>query len=332
VDEFTVTAEEYALLKILADGKFYSGELLAGKQEITRAAIWKRIRKLNEIPGIAVQSVRGRGYQLTGGLNLLDSSNILSRISGAGVSRLQALDVFPSLMSTNDYLQEHADPSVGKAHACVAEIQTAGRGRRGKNWVSPFGNNVCLSLAWGFELPLGGLSGLSIAIGVSIAELLTAYGINAVGLKWPNDIHVDGKKLSGILVEARGEMDGPCHAIIGVGLNLDMGADDGKEIDQPWTDLASCVSPLPDRNMLIGDLINTLLDTCLRYQIQGLSAFLSTWNQYDIYKGRAVKLLMTQNTQEGIYVGLNEQGALILQQPQGITTWFSGEVSLRSGN
>lgn len=325
-----MTLDDYGLLKILADGASHSGERLAEQLNITRAAIWKRIHKLNQIPGIDICSSPGKGYQLQQRLELLDPDTIQQMIPVEHRQCLPDLYVLPVVSSTNDFLLDFPAPATHQGRACTAEYQTSGRGRRGRQWVSRFGKNIYLSLAWNFDLPLGSLAGLSIAMGVSVVQILSGYGVTALGLKWPNDIHVEGKKIAGILVEAKGEMDGPTHAVIGVGLNLDLSADDGKQIDQPWVDLASCISDMPNRNELIGELLNALIDTCIKYQHGGLNAFLSEWEQYDIYKGQAVELVMADQTQKGIYLGLNEQGALVLQQEKGKSIWFSGEVSLRA--
>ncbi len=324
-----MNAAEYQLLRVLADGQFHSGEVLAGQLAVTRAAIWKRIQKLNQIPGIDIQSVHGKGYRLPTPLDLLDADAILARIEPSLRSRLPQLQLLPVVHSTNEFLLNQCNPVLHGGQACVAEHQTAGRGRRGRQWVSVFGKNVCLSLAWRFDLAMADLAGLSIAVGVTVARVLSAQGLYAHGLKWPNDVHVQGKKLAGILVEASGEMEGPCLAVLGIGLNLQLPASAAGDIDQPWTDLAACLSPLPDRNRLVGDLLEALLNTCIQYQQQGLAPFLETWKEYDIYMGKQVDLLMGDNMVTGIYAGLSDQGGLVLDGPGGRKTWYSGEVSLR---
>jgi len=324
-----MNADDYSLLKILSDGQFYSGEFLARQCAVTRAAIWKRIQHLNEMPGIEIQSVRGKGYRLTEPLELLNAEQILARIESGLFSRLPVLQVLPAISSTNEFLANQCSPLMHGGHACAAEYQTAGRGRRGRRWVSVFGRNIYLSLAWRFDLSMGALAGLSIAIGVAIARVLTAHGLQGHGLKWPNDIHIQGQKLAGILVEANGEMDGPCQAVIGVGINIQLPELAAEEIEQPWTDLAKYLASLPNRNQLAGDLLNSLLKTCIQYQQQGLSPFLSEWEEYDIYMGKEVELVMGSNTITGIYRGLNDQGAMLLDSPQGRKAWYAGEVSLR---
>jgi len=321
--------EEYALLRALADGGFHSGEALAEQFCVTRAAIWKRIQHLNAFPGIHIESVRGKGHRLEAPLELLAEDAIRRHIQPELQARLVDLKVMPVISSTNAFLAEQCSPYLHGGQACVAEYQSAGRGRRGRQWVSVFGRNVSLSLAWRFDLSMADLAGLSIAVGVTVADVLADAGLKEHGLKWPNDVHVNGKKLAGILVEASGEMDGPCQAIIGVGLNIDLPASVAGQIDQPWTDLASCLESLPGRNRLVGDLLAGLLQTCVRYQQRGLHPFLETWKAYDVYMGQEVKLLMGKDTITGVYTGLSEQGGLVLDGPGGKRTWYSGEVSLR---
>jgi len=324
-----MNAEEYQLLRVLADAEFHSGETLAGQFSVTRAAIWKRVQNLNQIPGIGIQSVRGKGYRLPAALDLLDVDAILVRIGSGLRPRLPELQLLPVIYSTNEYLLNQCNPLLHSGHACVAEHQSAGRGRRGRQWVSVFGKNVCLSLAWRFDLSMADLAGLSIAAGVAVARVLTVHGLQGHGLKWPNDIHVQGKKLAGILVEANGEMEGPCLAVLGIGLNIRLPASAAGDIDQPWTDLAAHLAPLPDRNKLVGDLLEALLNTCIQYQQQGLAPFLTAWKEYDIYMGKQVELLMGNNTFAGTYAGLNDRGGLIVDGPSGRQAWYSGEVSLR---
>ena len=320
---------EYALLQSLADGSFHSGEALAERFAVTRAAIWKRIQRLNAFPGIEIASVRGKGHRLKAPLELLSEDAIRGRIQPELQHRLTELQVLPVVSSTNLFLADQCSPYLHGGQACMAEYQSAGRGRRGRQWVSVFGSSVCLSLAWRFDLSMADLAGLSIAVGVAVAGVLTDAGLKGHGLKWPNDIHVNGKKLAGILVEASGEMEGPCQAIIGVGLNVHLPAAVAGEIDQPWTDLASCLQAPPGRNRLAGDLIDALMQACVRYQQRGLAPFLETWKAYDVYIGQEVKLLMGKDTITGIYTGLSEQGGLVLDGPGGRQTWYSGEVSLR---
>lgn len=324
-------AELYPLIRMLADGHYHSGEELASRFGISRAAIWKRIRRLAEATGLEIESRKGKGYRLPEPLELLEETHLVARIGDRNRPCLQQLHLLPMTASTNDFLRSHPTPLLHSGIACLAEHQLAGRGRRGRQWVSVFGRNILLSLAWRFELPLADLAGLSIAAGVALARLLERYGVRGHGLKWPNDLHLKGAKVAGILVEAGGEVAGPCQAIIGVGLNLRLPPDAASCIDQPCTDLASHLDALPGRNDLAGDLLDALIGTCVRYQQEGITPFLNSWQEYDLYVGRAVDLLNGDDRLQGTYVGLNEQGGLILEREGVRKVWYGGEVSLRGG-
>ncbi|BAO45564.1 BirA family transcriptional regulator, biotin operon repressor / biotin-[acetyl-CoA-carboxylase] ligase [Thiolapillus brandeum] len=321
----------YPLLRLLAQGEFRSGEVLAKELGITRAGIWKQIQLLNAVPGIAIESVHGKGYKLESGLQVLDACRIHNRVPESIRSRLGGLKILVETDSTNDWLRDHTSADLHTGQACIAEYQRAARGRRGRQWVCVFGSNIYLSLAWRFDLPMADLAGLSLAAGVNVARVLTAHGLQAHGLKWPNDIYLKGRKLGGILVEASGEMAGPSLAIIGVGINVKLSGDSTQGIDQPWTDMANHLETLPDRNQLCGDLLAGLMDTCLTYQKQGLSPFLEDWKGYDIYLGQPVTLHMGNQVARGIYCGLDERGGLVLEQSDGCRSWYAGEVSLRGG-
>ncbi len=323
--------EFYPLLRRLADGEYHSGEALAQALGVTRAAIWKQVQALNQVPGIEIQSARARGYRLEQQLELLDQERILARLPVNARARLAGLEVLPETSSTNDWLRDNSFPPVGTGHACLAEYQHAGRGRRGRQWVCAFGGNIYLSLAWRFDLAMADLGGLSLAAGVSVARVLGDHGLRGHGLKWPNDIYLQGRKLGGILVEASGEMEGPALAIVGVGINLRLDPSAGMAIDRPWTDMASVLDVPRDRNHLCGDLLAGLVATCQQFQDQGLAGFLEEWKAYDIYLGRQVVLEMGSQMIAGIYQGLDERGGLILETSGERRSWYAGEVSLRDG-
>ena len=319
----------YPLLELLAHGGFHSGETLAKELGITRAAVWKQIQSLNAVPGIEIESVHGKGYRLNSELQLLDVGCILKQVPENLRSHLQGLQLLPETDSTNDWLRHNSPADLNAGRACVAEYQHAARGRRGRQWVCTFGSNIYLSLAWRFDLGMADLAGLSLAAGVAVARVLKTQGLESHGLKWPNDIYLDGRKLGGILVDASGEMAGPALAVIGVGINLKLNGGSAERIDQPWTDLASNMEQLPDRNHLCGNLLASLLDACLVYQNQGLSAFLEDWKAYDIYLDQPVALHMGSQVVSGIYRGLDERGGLVLEDTNGCRSWYAGEVSLR---
>jgi BirA family biotin operon repressor/biotin-[acetyl-CoA-carboxylase] ligase len=168
-----------------------------------------------------------------------------------------------------------------------------------------------------------------LAAGVALARALRRAGLEKHRLKWPNDILVDGRKLAGILVEASGEANGPCNAIIGIGLNIELDAACGELIDQPWTDLHTHLHVPPRRNELAGLLLDELIGSCIRYQHQGLEPFLPEWRAWDGFLGQEVELISADRRVAGIYSGLDARGGLILHGREGLSTFYAGEVSLR---
>ena len=321
-----------ALLGLLADGAWHSGEALATELGVSRAAIWKRMKRLESLPGVHVERVSGRGYRLSRPVELLRQDAILGRLDDAARRRLQELHLPGTTSSTNSYLQERCVPLLNGGVACLAEHQTAGRGRRGRTWVSPFGRNLYLSLMWRFDLALPDLAGLSLASGVALARVLQRAGLRGHCLKWPNDLLVDGRKLAGILVEASGEANGPCSAIIGVGVNLEIDAEGAESIDQPWTHLRDHLKPLPGRNRLAGDLLQELIHGCLRYQQEGLEPFLEEWRAWDGFRGERIRLILGDRSIEGIHAGLDRRGGLLLDREGRREVFYSGEVSMRKAH
>ena len=322
----------HRLARSLADGRFHSGEGLAAELGVTRAAVWKQLKRLTERTGLRVHAVRGRGYRLAEALELLDEQRLRAALPGDVAAQLERIAVLSSVDSTNSFLVRQPHPGIGRGAACLAEHQTAGRGRRGRGWVTPYGAGLALSFAWRFELPLAALSGLSLAVGVVLAEALQQLGLNGHQLKWPNDLHVDGRKLAGILVEAYGESHGPTLVVVGLGLNLRLPQEHAATIDQPWTDLASAGLPGVSRNTLAADLLHRLVVACNGYANTGLGDFLRRWEAFDGYRGREVQLTSGNRVVRGRYLGIDDTGALRLDVAGRQELFHAGEVSLRVSN
>lgn len=322
----------FRILQRLADGRYHSGETLAAEFAISRAAIWKQLRQIRELPGVEVHAITGRGYRLTTPLELHDVDALLDAMSETSRPRLREIHLLPRVDSTNSFLNRQSPPAPSTGIACLTEHQETGRGRRGRQWQSGFARNIALSLAWRFELPLSAMSGLSLAAGVAVARALTRAGVEGHGLKWPNDVHLQGRKLAGLLVEAAGETDGPSRLVIGVGLNLSLDPDHAAEIDQPWTDLARAGHDACGRNRLAGLMLDELVSACIRYQAEGLPAFADAWRDYDLYAGQQVRLLNGETVINGRYIGLAPDGGLRLHTGKGEQVFQAGEVSLRAGH
>jgi len=307
------------LLRLLADGQFHSGELLGSHFGISRAAIGKHIQAL-QLQGVELFRVPGRGYRLATPLNLLKEERLRQALPD--VPWL----LFDELPSTNRYLMERLG-QLPHGCVCLAESQTAGKGRRGRQWISPFGSNLYYSLYWRMEQGLAAAMGLSLAVAIAVCRALTELGVSGVGVKWPNDLLAEGRKLAGILVEMQGLPEGPCHLVIGIGINVTMA--EASRIDQPWIDLASLTGQSVERNHLTIVLTRHLDAILKQFEAEGLSRLREEWAELDVYAGQSVKLLMGERQLAGTCRGIDELGALLLETEGGVRAFNGGEISLR---
>jgi len=324
-----ISDKQKKILSLLADGEFHSGTELAELLGVSRSAICKQLSGLAAL-GLHHSAVSGKGYRLDKPLELLESSKINAVLNDQNKVLIPTLEIHDSLDSTNSYLMEHSRNNAESGFVCFAEHQTAGKGRRGRQWVSPYGSNIYVSMLWRFQQ--GGITstaGLSLAIGVAVIRALKLYGINDVGLKWPNDIYSQGKKLGGILIEVSGEADGPCAAVIGLGLNLFLPEHQAQTITQAWTDLTQVSGEIPVlRNQLAGTLLNEMLAVVNGFEMDGIKAYLDEWRSYDCLKGKAATLFIGQQQIEGIVEGIDDKGLILIKKPDGLVQAFaSGEVS-----
>jgi len=316
------------LLILLADGRFRSGAEIAKQFGVSRAAIWKAARALSRFD-LKVEAVRGRGYRLDAPLELLAPERIQPHLGDEARMLLSGMELHMELDSTNAHLNRLGAAGAQAGYVCLAERQIAGRGRRGRAWISPFARNIYLSLLWrvdSAEVPLGGLS---LAAALAVVRALARSGIDGIGLKWPNDIWLQGRKLGGILVEISGESSGPCRVVTGVGLNVSMPPALGSAIDQPWTDLQQNDAPTVSRNRLAGLLIDELLVGLQRYTQDGLPPLQKQWPRWDVLAGRRVRVEQHGGVREGVARGIDQDGALLLEEAGGVGRCYYGEVSVR---
>lgn len=318
------------LLNHLADGQFHSGEALGRALGVSRMAVWKHLKALREL-GLDFEVVRGKGYRLPASCDLLDQELILAALSPQARAGLGPLHVLLEVDSTNSWLREQAFKGARSGAVCLAELQHAGRGRHGRHWVSPFAGNLCLSLLWRTGLGAAALGGLSLVAGIAVLRCLQSAGIRGAGLKWPNDVLVDGAKLAGILIDVAGEASGPCAVIIGIGINISLPGSAGAAIDQPWTELSALegASDLT-RNQLAAMLIDNLFEVLAEFDGQGLQPFQEEWRKHDVVAGHPVSLQLPHARVQGTARGIDASGALLVETTGGREERFlSGEVSLR---
>ncbi|WP_379654624.1 bifunctional biotin--[acetyl-CoA-carboxylase] ligase/biotin operon repressor BirA [Pseudoxanthomonas sp. UC19_8] len=318
---------ERQLLSRLMQGPV-SGDLLAQETGLTRTAIWKRVQALREA-GIAIAGSAGQGYALQGPLELLDADALRAALPAQALALIAQLEVAWSLDSTNSELLRRTSPDYGCA-VLLAERQTGGRGRRGRSWASPLAAHIYLSVARRYSGGLARLGGLSLVAGVAVAEALRALGLAQVGLKWPNDLAVDGRKLGGLLVEGGGEAGGPVRAVVGIGLNVRMPQVQGEAIDQPWIDLAGALPTPPARQAVAAAVLAQLLPALALFDSEGLAPFLSRYAALDALRGRAVTLKLDEGNVVGTAEGIAEDGALRVATAQGLRVFHAGEVSVRA--
>jgi BirA family transcriptional regulator, biotin operon repressor / biotin---[acetyl-CoA-carboxylase] ligase len=315
------------LLAGLSADKSLSGSALAAHHGVTRAAVWKQIQALRAL-GAPIDAAAGTGYRLRWPLELLDCASIRAQLPREQRERLAALDVHWQLDSTNSELARRAAEDTRDLRICLAETQTSGRGRRGRHWQSPLAGNLYLSLLKRFSCGMGALAGLSLAVGVAAVRALGAAGIEGVGLKWPNDLLADGRKLGGILVELGGEFLGPCHAIIGIGVNLRLAPE--QVSDQPITDLVTLNGGnAPARNALAAGLITQMIAALDEFEGSGFAAFQSDYRRFDLLIGKALTVIDARGSHEGIGAGVDARGALLVRHAAGVVAYDSAEVSVR---
>jgi BirA family biotin operon repressor/biotin-[acetyl-CoA-carboxylase] ligase len=316
------------LLRILSDGRFHSGEALGKALGVGRAAVWKRLRALRAA-GFEVDSVPGRGYRLTESLELLDPELILGRLDAAVRSGLGPLEVHQELDSTNSELLRRAS-SLPSGAVCLAEAQSAGRGRRGRVWHSPRARNLYLSLLWRFPRGPEALGGLALVVGLAVRAALEDAGVLGATVKWPNDVLHQGAKLAGALIELSGEAGGASCVIIGVGINVSMPQSGAAAITQAWTDASRAAGAPVSRNLLAAALLNRLHQNLVRFGEQGLKPFLEEWRLHDALAGRPVTV-QGVNVVQGIARGIDADGAFLLEDETGaVSRWLSGDVSVRA--
>jgi BirA family biotin operon repressor/biotin-[acetyl-CoA-carboxylase] ligase len=309
----------------LAAGGEMSGAALAQRLGVTRAAVWKQIEALRA-RGLPIEAQAGSGYRLGWPLQLLDAGTLRA---GLAAWPLGGLDVHWELDSTSSELQRRG-AAAADLSVVLAESQSAARGRRGRDWLSPPAVNLYLSCLKRFDAGFAALSGLSLAIGVAVLRALEDAGIRDAGLKWPNDVLVGNAKLAGILVELSGEYQGPCVAVVGVGLNLRMPPALRAQAGQAVADLAElCGGVPPERNAMAVRLIARLVECLRQFERDGFAAFAADFARFDLLRGKPLRLSGVHGEFEGIGAGIDARGALRVRTDAGETSIDSADVTVR---
>ena len=317
------------LLPLLAGGDFVSGQELADALGVSRTAVWKQLKNLEAL-GLEIESSKGKGYRIAGGIDLLNAQQVLEAMSPLSRQLVSELDLRDVVGSTNAEAMARIEAGSGSGYVCSAEQQSAGRGRRGRTWVSPYARNLYLSVVWEYEQGAAVLEGMSLAVGVVVARALQACGLPAVQLKWPNDLLHGSAKFGGILLEMTGDPAGACQVVVGIGLNVNMPAEMATDIDQAWTDVTRIGGGnAPGRNILLGAILDELLPMLAGFESSGFAPWREEWQSLDAFDGKTVILQSGDQQLAGVATGVDDRGALQLQTTTGTRSMFGGEISLR---
>ena len=329
--EYQIDSRGWQVLRLLADGEFHSGEVLAQRLGVSRATVFNALENVSR-RGVSLQRIRGRGYRLAQPWQLLDENEI-ARLLADSAQRFK-IEVLQQAASSNALLLQHSalDAANGRAPSgsvLAVELQTAGRGRIGRTWHSGLGNALTFSLLWRFDCGLNALSGLSLAVGVAILRALHQFGAGSLRLKWPNDILAPQGKLGGVLIEAQGDMLGPCAVVIGVGLNCTLPTSIEQLIDQPAGALNQVCAAMPTRNQLLAAVLQEMAKVLDEFTKNGFAALRTEWEQYHAQQNLPICLHMPDGSRvSGIARGVSESGELCLETGHELRRFNSGEVEI----
>ena len=307
------------LLKLLKDGRFHSGQALGAALGISRSAVWKQLQRLEADLNLSIHKVRGRGYQLAAPLELLEQAQL--------ADSPYPVFIHESLDSTNAEAMRQIAGGVPAPFVVLAEQQSAGRGRRGRKWISPFAENIYYSLVLRIDGGMRQLEGLSLIVGLAVLSSLREFGSCDAGLKWPNDVLVGNKKIAGILLELVGDPADVCHVVIGIGINVNMMV--ANDVDQSWTSVRLEAGQAINRNELIVALGRKLQGYLIRHEDEGFAAIQAEWESNHLWQGREVTLIAGTHTVDGVVAGVDQQGALRLNVAGQEKAFSGGELSLR---
>lgn len=311
------------LLNLLQDGRFHSGQDLGHALGVSRSAVWKQLQLLEADLGVAVHKVRGRGYRLAAPLSLLDPERLTAAVAKLG----WAVEVHQVIDSTNAQALRTVATPLSQPLLILAERQDAGRGRRGRTWVSPYAANLYYSLAVPLQGGIKRLDGLSLVAGMAVVECLRALGLSDAMLKWPNDVLVQGRKIAGILLELVGDPADQCHVVLGIGINVNM--KESEAIDQQWTSMYLQTHSPVDRNALAIALSESLANFIHTLEANGFATLRAQWEAQHAWQGKSVHLISGTQTVAGKVLGITDQGSLRLEVNGRPEVFSGGELSLR---
>ncbi len=320
----------YQILRILADGQFKSGQQLAKICQVSRARIWQAVELLREYE-LDIHAVKGKGYCLVNPVELLAKERVLEHLSHEAALKISNIEVLNQTDSTNDYVLRSM-PHLRPNFLCIAEGQVKGRGRRGRGWYSPLTKNIAMTYYTKLTLPVELASSLSLVVGISVAEAISELtGENEfLGIKWPNDIWYKDAKLCGILIDSQSAKDskGALNLIIGIGLNTHKTVLD--DASNQATSIEQIIGSIVSRNQLIALIMNQLVVHLSLFEKEGFKAFTRLWEKHDRLKDRSVSLKDDQSNEViGICRGINENGALMVEDKERCKAYLNGDIQVR---
>ncbi|HEU4855832.1 MAG TPA: biotin--[acetyl-CoA-carboxylase] ligase [Rhodanobacteraceae bacterium] len=317
-----------AVLALLADGDRRNGPAMARTLGVSRAAVWKQVEALRAA-GLDIESGSG-GYRLAQPLDRLDPKTVAAGLAGSIRRRVGLIENHWRVDSTSSECLRRAAALPDRSFV-FADWQQAGRGRRGRQWISPPATNLQGSCLKHFASGYAALAGLSLAVGVAVVQALEDCGVAGVGLKWPNDLVYADAKLGGILIELGGEFMGPCHAVIGVGLNVRLSDAVRRTLDRPCTDLARLRGArAPSRNALATALVARLVEALDVFATSGFAAFAEAWAARDVLAGRRIHVEGARGAFDGVARGVDTRGALRVARAGSVACLDSAEVTVRA--
>lgn len=326
---FVMNAHTLAALRMLSSGALCSGETIADQLGVTRATVSNALKDAEAL-GLDIEKVRGSGYRLLHPPVWLDAKSIANRVS-TQLGRKLPVTILDAVDSTNTYMLNRAGEGAQSGSVVIAELQTGGKGRRGRRWFTGLGGAITLSLLWRFEQSVAELSGLSLAVGLAVASALRGTGAMDVGVKWPNDIVVGDRKLGGILIELQGDALGPTAAVIGIGINVKLADALRNQIDQPVVDLATIQSSV-DRNDIAAAMLIQLARTLEHFSKEGFAVIEPDYRKFHVLHDVDVTVHLPDGEKVfGRVQGTASDGALLLKVGREIVRFHGGEVSVRRG-
>ena len=313
----------FDVLELLSHEEYRSGESLAAKLGVSRVAIWRQIERLKKI-GVDINSASGQGYKIQTQFEMLNPAKIYEDLADEIDLDKSSIRVTKVVDSTNAVLMRL--PPSREQQVLFSEFQTAGKGRREDEWISPPGGGVWFSLSRCFDNPPSSFSALGLVVGISVISGLEKLGIRGLQLKWPNDVVFEGAKLAGILIELRSEVSGPCFAVIGIGVNTSLGLAARSRIDKKVIDIDQLTEKHLSRNLVASVLLSSLDESLHAFERSGFKSFRKRWEKFDFLFGKKLKILCGSSVETGLAEGVDDIGALLLRRAGEVKQILSGHI------